>query len=154
MTPNSSVSVSPLPNLLQTYFPELFLFQEHDDKYGIEQIRSKLKEIGLNVGHADARRAARRTPGARGPMSTSQVPTNTLRGTTKSSFAASHPGSFRLRRTFKRPKGKVRKATKMHVHPCCRPRAQERPYHRTRDRIRDRDPEDRVQVEADPAAQW
>ena len=68
-------------------------------------------------------------------MSTCQVPANALRGATKSSFAASEPGSLRLRRTFKRPKGEVRKATKAHVHPCCRLEAQARPCLRTTGRI-------------------
>ena len=48
---------------------------------------------------------------------------------------ASEPGSFRLRGTVKKPKGKVRKTTKVHV-----------------GRIQDRGPEGRVQVEARLAA--
>ena len=80
----------------------------------------KKKEIGLNVGHDGARLTARRPPGARLPMSTSQIPPSASRGARRSSFAASEPGSFRLMGTFKGPTGKMRKATKMHVHPCCR----------------------------------
>ena len=93
------------------------------------------------MSHDNARGAARRTPSARGPMSTSQIPARLLRGATKSSFAASEPGSFRLRRTFKRPKGKVRKATQVHAHPCCRLEAQARACLKTRGRIQDREPE-------------
>ena len=70
----------------------------------------------------------------------------------KSSSAASEPGSFRLRGTFKRPKGKANKATKVHVHPCCRLEAQARPCPRTRSRIQDREPDGAVQVEASLAA--
>ena len=48
----------------------------------------------------------------------------------------------------------LREAKKMHVHPCCRLEAQARPCLRTRDHIQDREPDDRVQDRADPAAQW
>ena len=51
----------------------------------------KTERDGLSVSHNGARRGARRTPGARGPVSTSQVPANALRGATKTTFAASPP---------------------------------------------------------------
>ena len=58
----------------------------------------------LGMSHEGARHAAGWTPAARGPASTSWAPT-----------------SARRRRAFnKRPADNTRKATTMHVHPCCR----------------------------------
>ena len=71
------------------------------------------KEESLSMSHEGARRAVGRTPGTRGPASTSQVPTRARRSTVQPTKTTDEPGLFRLRGTFKR-----------HVHPCCRPRAQ------------------------------
>ena len=136
------------------FFIFFFFFGHCDVDTEIPRIKSKLERNGLNVSHDGARRAARRTPGARGLMSTSQVPANALKGATEPSFAASEPGSFRPGGTFKRPKSKVRKATKLHVYTCCRLRAEARPCLKTGGRILDRELEDQVQVEAGLAAQW
>ena len=54
------------------------------------------------------------------------------------------PGSFRLRGTFKRPAGNKRKATMMHVRPCCRLGSRSTPQLRTRSQSRDREPERQV----------
>ena len=104
------------------------------------------------MSHEGARRVVGRTPGARGPASTSQVPTSAQRGH-RATQTMEEPGSFRMRGPFKGPAGNTRKATRMHVHPCCRLRAQLRPRLRTKGRIRDHEPEGRVQGEASLAEQ-
>ena len=131
-----------------------FFLRADDDKHGIAQMKSTQKEIGLNVGLDDARPTARRTPGARGPMSTSQILARARRGTTRSSFAAGEPGSFQAERNLQETHKQCEEGdedarpTRAVGHP------QPRPCLRARGRIRDREPEDWVQVDADVAAQW
>ena len=104
------------------------------------------KEGSLSMSHEGARRAVERTPGARGPASTSQVPTSARRSTGRSGIVQAEGNLQEADR--QREEGD--KNARLHVLWLG---AQPGPRLRTRGRIPDHEPEDQVQGEAAGAEQ-